>query len=90
MGASLCAPAGELPRGAGRLYILAEDGRHLPQAKRVPAGGSVLMTPAERYDFLIQPDSPRIYPVDIPFYDYRAVSGTLRPIGSIRSSITVN
>ncbi len=78
------------PAGLGDVYIIAEDGRPLPQAQLVPVGGSVLMTPAERYEFLIQPGSPGTYPVDIQFYDYRAVSGALRQIGGIRSTVTVN
>jgi hypothetical protein len=47
------------------------------------------MTPAERYDFIIRPTTAGNYPVDISFFNYRAVSGALAQIGSIRSMIRV-
>jgi hypothetical protein len=55
----------------------------------VAAGGSVSMTAAERYDFIIRPATAGTFPVDITFFNYRAISGTLSQIGTIRSVIIV-
>jgi len=79
----------KFPSGIGAVTIVAEDGRPLKAPQTVAAGGSVSMTAAERYDFIIKPVTAGTFPVDISFFNYRAVSGTLNQIGTIRSVIIV-
>lgn len=79
----------KFPTGIGAVTIVAEDGRPLKAAQSIGTGGSVTMTPAERYDFIIKPTTAGTYPVDITFFNYRAVSGSLVQIGTIRSVIRV-
>ena len=79
----------QFPFGIGTVKIVAEDGRPLAATQSLSAGASVLMTPAERYDFMFTPATAGSYPVDIYFYNYRAVSGTLLQIGTIRTIIKV-
>lgn len=79
----------KFPAGIGAVTIVAEDGRPLAAPQTVSAGGSITMTPAERYELIITPTTAGTFPVDIDFFNYRAVSGTLQKIGSIRSVINV-
>lgn len=78
------------PSGIGAVTIVAEDGRPLPASQTLSAGASVTMVSAERYDFIIRPTTAGSFPVDIAFYNYRAVNGSLSQIGSIRTMIRVN
>ena len=77
------------PAGIGAVTIIAEDGRPLAAPQTVPAGGSVTMTAAERYEFLIRPPTAGTFPVNITYFNYRAISGTLNQIGTISSVIIV-
>ena len=79
----------KFPTQIGAVTIVAEDGRPLKSPQTLAAGGSVTMTAAERYEFIIKPTSPGTFPVDITFFNYRAISGTLNQIGTIRSVIIV-
>ena len=79
----------KFPSGIGSVTIVAEDGRPLKAPQTLSAGSSVTMTPAERYDFIIKPTTAGNYPVDIFFFNYRAISGSLSQIGTIRSMIRV-
>ena len=79
----------KFPAGIGAVTIVAEDGRPLNAPQTLAAGGSVTMTAAERYEFIIKPLTAGTFPVDITFYNYRAISGTLNQIGTIRSVIIV-
>ena len=79
----------KFPTGIGAVTIIAEDGRPLKAPQTLAAGGSVTMTPAERYEFIIKPTTTGTFPVDITFFNYRAISGTLSQIGTIRSVIIV-
>lgn len=79
----------KFPTGIGAVTIVAEDGRPLKAPVTLAAGGSVSMTAAERYEFIIKPLTAGTFPVDITFYNYRAISGTLSQIGTIRSVIIV-
>ncbi len=75
----------------GDVTIVAEDGRNLPSKVTLKAGSSVFMTAAERYEFIFQADnSGTAIPIDIDYFNYRAVSGSLRNIGSIRGYVNVN
>lgn len=77
------------PAGIGAVAIVAEDGRPLAAPQTLPAGASITMTSAERYDLIITPTTAGTFPVDIDFFNYRAVTGTLQNIGSILSVINV-
>ena len=79
----------QFPAGIGAVTIIAEDGRPLKASQTLAAGGSVTMTAAERYEFIIKPTTAGTFPVDITYFNYRAVSGSLSQIGTIRSVITV-
>lgn len=79
----------QFPSGIGVVKVVAEDARPLATVTSMAAGSSVTMSPAERYDFMFTPTTAGNYPVDIFFYNYRAVSGTLVQIGTIRAMITV-
>ena len=79
----------KFPSGIGNVTVIAEDGRPLALPTTIAAGGTVSMTAAERYEFIIKPTTAGTFPVDITYYNYRAISGTLNQIGTIRSIITV-
>ena len=79
----------QFPADIGDVTIIAEDGRPLKAPQTLTAGGSVTMTAAERYEFIIKPTTTGTFPVDITYFNYRAVSGSLSQIGTIRSVITV-
>lgn len=87
--ASYCPHKVTFDAGLGQVTIVAEDGRVLPAPQTLSAGGSVLMTTAERYEFIIKPTSSGTFPITIEFYNYRAASGTLTSIGSIGSVVKV-
>lgn len=76
--------------GLGSVTVVAEDGRVLATPETLTAGSSVLMTTAERYEFIIKPTVSGTFPINITFYDYRTASGTLRKVGSIGSVVTVS
>lgn len=75
--------------GLGAVTIIAQDGRPMPTAKTLSAGSSVLMTAAERYDFIIKPTASGTFPVNVAFYNYRSPNGSLTQIGTIGSVINV-
>ena len=75
--------------GLGPIQIIAEDGRPYSSAVTLAAGSSVLMTAAERYEFLFTPTTSGIFPINVEFYNYRAANGQLAPIGSIGSVVNV-
>lgn len=77
------------PSGIGVVTVVAEDARPLASTQSLGTGPSVTMTPAERYDFMFTPTTAGNYPVDIYFYNYRTLSGSLVQIGTIRAMITV-
>ena len=75
----------------GDITIVAEDGRNLPSKKTLSAGSSVFMTAAERYEFIFQADTAGTnIPINIEFFNYRSVSGSLRNVGSIQGYVNVN
>ncbi|WP_240472253.1 multicopper oxidase domain-containing protein [Thioalkalivibrio versutus] len=78
------------PEELGPIQVVAEDGRPLPQIETIPAGGEILMTAAERYDLIFEPQQAGSFPVDIDFFDYRAADGMLKPIGSIRARFNIS
>ena len=79
----------KFPAGIGAVSVISEDGRPLAAPQTLVAGSSVSMTSAERYEFIIKPTTAGTFPVDIAYFNYRAISGTLNQIGTIRSVITV-
>jgi len=79
----------KFPAALGDFQIVAEDGRPLPAIQTMPAGSEILMTPAERYELIFVPQTAGSFPVEIDFFDYRAASGNLRKIGSIRTRFNI-
>jgi len=78
-------------RDLGDITIVAEDGRNLPQSITLSAGSSIFMTAAERYEFIFSPStSGNAIPIDIEYFNYRSVSGSLRSIGSITGYVNIN
>ena len=77
------------PAELGPIQVVAEDGRPLPQVRTIPAGGEIVGTSAERFDLMFEPQEAGSFAVDIDFFDYRAASGNLRTIGTIRSRFTI-
>ena len=75
--------------GLGPITIISEDGRPYATPVTLAAGSSVLMTAAERYEFIFKPTNSGTFPVNIAFYNYRAANGNLAQIGSIGTTITV-
>ena len=78
------------PTQLGDVYIVAEDGRVLPQPRRLPAGSELVTTSAERFDIILNP-TQRVtkLPIPIDFFNYRSISGSLRKIGEIRGYATI-
>lgn len=77
-------------RDLGEITIVAEDGRNLPSPVTLQAGASVLMTPAERYEFVFQPNtSGSGIPISVDFFDYRSVNGALSKVGSVTGYVNV-
>jgi FtsP/CotA-like multicopper oxidase with cupredoxin domain len=79
----------KFPAALGPIQVVAEDGRPLPVIETLPAGSEILMAPAERYELIFEPQSAGSFPVEVDFFDYRAASGSLRRIGSIRSRFNI-
>jgi FtsP/CotA-like multicopper oxidase with cupredoxin domain len=75
--------------GLGPITIIAEDGRPYATAVTLAAGSSVLMTAAERYEFMFTPTTSGTFPISVKFYNYRAANGSLAQIGSIGSVVKV-
>ena len=75
--------------GLGPIKIIAEDGRPYSTAVTLAAGSSVLLTAAERYEFLFTPTTSGTFPINVKFYNYRAANGQLAQIGSIGSVVKV-
>lgn len=74
----------------GAVTIVAEDGRNLPSSVTLSAGSSVVMTAAERYEFIFRPTrSGTGIPITIDFFNYRSVMGGLNRIGSITGYVNV-
>ena len=80
----------KFPAALGDFQVVAEDGRPLPVIETKAAGSEILMTPAERYDLIFTPQTAGSFPVEIDFFDYRAASGNLRKIGSIRPRFNIS
>ena len=75
--------------GLGPIKIIAEDGRPHPTPITLAAGSSVLMTAAERYEFMFTPTTSGTFPINVAFYNYRAANGQLAQIGTIGSVVKV-